>query len=38
VDQPALSPGESITSFGEDADGELYILTERGSVFKIVPR
>jgi len=38
VDQPALSPGESITSFGEDAAGELYILTERGSVFKIVPR
>ena len=38
VDQPALSPGESITSFGEDAAGELYVLTERGSVFKIVPR
>ena len=38
VDQPALSPGESITSFGEDAAGELYILTQRGSVFKIVPR
>jgi glucose/arabinose dehydrogenase len=38
VDQPALSPGESITSFGEDNDGELYILTVSGSVFKIVPR
>jgi hypothetical protein len=38
VDQPDLSPGESITSFGEDAAGELYILTERGSVFKIVPQ
>ena len=27
----------SITSFGEDADGELYIVTS-GAVFKIVPR
>jgi glucose/arabinose dehydrogenase len=38
VDQPALSPGENITSFGEDDAGELYILTASGSVFKIVPR
>ena len=38
MDQPALSPGVSITSFGEDNDGELYILTAGGSVFKIVPR
>ena len=38
VDQPALSPGENITSFGEDAAGELYILTGSGVVFKIVPQ
>jgi hypothetical protein len=38
VDQPALSPGEPITSFGEDAAGELYIMTASGSVLKIVPQ
>jgi glucose/arabinose dehydrogenase len=38
VDQPALSPGDNITSFGEDNAGELYILTASGSVFKIVPQ
>jgi hypothetical protein len=38
VDQPTLSPGDNITSFGEDAAGELYILTGSGSVLKIVPR
>ena len=38
VDQPALSPGGQITSFGEDDAGELYILTASGGVFKIVPR
>ena len=38
VDQPALSPGDNITSFGEDDAGELYILTASGGVFKIVPR
>jgi glucose/arabinose dehydrogenase len=38
LDQPALSPGDNITSFGEDAAGELYILTAGGSVLKIVPR
>ena len=38
MDQPALSPGDNITSFGEDGAGELYILTASGSVFKIVPR
>ena len=30
------SPG-FVTSFGEDAAGELYVLTHQGSVFKIVP-
>jgi glucose/arabinose dehydrogenase len=38
VDWPALSPGDNITSFGEDGAGELYILTAGGGVFKIVPR
>jgi glucose/arabinose dehydrogenase len=38
MDQPALSPNENITSFGEDDAGELYILTVSGNVFKIVPR
>jgi hypothetical protein len=26
-----------ITSFGEDAAGELYVLDSSGGVFKIVP-
>jgi glucose/arabinose dehydrogenase len=34
---PALRPGGSITSFGEDAAGELYLMVDRGGVFKIVP-
>jgi hypothetical protein len=27
-----------VTSFGEDAAGELYVITAGGGVFKIVPR
>ena len=35
---PLLSPpGSSITSFGEDAAGELYLMTQGGGLFKIVP-
>jgi glucose/arabinose dehydrogenase len=37
TDWPTLRPGGSITSFGEDAAGELYILIQSGSVFKMVP-
>ena len=33
---PTFSPG-SITSFGEDAAGELYIMTSGGGLFRIVP-
>lgn len=32
----ALSPGVNITSFGEDAAGELYIMTAGGGLFRIV--
>jgi len=32
-----LSPGGSISSFGQDAKGELYILQLSGSVSRIVP-
>jgi hypothetical protein len=35
---PLLSPpGDSITSFGEDAGGELYVLSQRGGLFKVIP-
>ena len=35
---PGLEPSErSVTAFGEDADGELYITTGTGNVYKIVP-
>ncbi|MEO5616501.1 MAG: PQQ-dependent sugar dehydrogenase [Candidatus Eisenbacteria bacterium] len=33
---PALDPGSEITSFGEDARGELYVLSADGSVNRIV--
>lgn len=38
IDWPLLAPsGGGITSFGEDAQGELYILTLAGGVFRVVP-
>jgi hypothetical protein len=36
TDWRALQPGGSITSFGEDAAGELYLMVESGRVFKFV--
>ncbi|MDH4133060.1 MAG: PQQ-dependent sugar dehydrogenase [Gemmatimonadota bacterium] len=38
LDRAELRPGGNITSFGEDARGELYILTDNGRVQRIVSR
>ena len=35
-DWKSLSPGGNITSFGEDSQGELYILTSQGGVYRII--
>jgi glucose/arabinose dehydrogenase len=32
----SLDPGANLTSFGEDAAGELYIMTSGGELFRIV--
>jgi glucose/arabinose dehydrogenase len=37
TDWPRLRPGGSVLSFGEDAAGELYVLSSSGSVFKLIP-
>ena len=37
TDWPALKPGGQLTSFGEDAAGELYVISSGGGVFKVVP-
>jgi glucose/arabinose dehydrogenase len=35
---PSLSPpGSFVTSFGEDAAGELYVMTQGGGLFKLIP-
>jgi hypothetical protein len=34
---PLLSPGGQITSFGEDARGELYVMTQAGGLFRLAP-
>lgn len=36
TDWATLRPGGQITSFGEDARGELYLMTSGGKVFRIV--
>jgi glucose/arabinose dehydrogenase len=38
ADRPELSPGFGLTSFGEDGAGELYIVIQSGTVFRIVAR
>jgi glucose/arabinose dehydrogenase len=35
---PELVTGGQITSFGEDASGELYVVTAQGRVFRLAPR
>ena len=35
---PTLAPGGAVPSFGQDAAGELYVLSTEGRVFRIVPR
>ena len=37
TDWRVLQPGGSITSFGEDAAGELYLMSTNGGVFQVVP-
>jgi len=37
ADWISLRPGGNITSFGEDAAGELYIMTSGGGLYRIVP-
>jgi glucose/arabinose dehydrogenase len=37
LEWPTLSAGGQITSFGEDARGELYILIQSGKVLRIEP-
>ncbi len=36
TDWPTLRPGGSVLSFGEDAAGELYVLSSSGGVFKLI--
>ena len=38
MEWPSLSPpGKLATSFGEDAEGELYVMTQGGGLFKFIP-
>jgi glucose/arabinose dehydrogenase len=33
-----LSPGTFVTGFGEDADGDVYIMRQSGGLYRIVPK
>jgi glucose/arabinose dehydrogenase len=37
TDWPTLRPGGPVLSFGEDAAGELYVMSSSGGVFKVIP-
>jgi glucose/arabinose dehydrogenase len=37
-DWPDLAPGSGVTSFGHDGRGELYIMTQGGALYRIVPQ
>ena len=34
---PALDTKQQITSFGEDAQGEIYVVLANGSIYRIAP-
>ena len=36
TDWPSLRPGGPVLSFGEDAAGELYVMSSSGGVFKVI--
>jgi hypothetical protein len=35
---PSLAPGGNVPSFGEDANGELYVMSADGGVYRVVSR
>ncbi|HUR93805.1 MAG TPA: PQQ-dependent sugar dehydrogenase [Gemmatimonadales bacterium] len=35
---PTLAPGGAVPSFGQDAAGEIYVVSAEGRVFRIVPK
>lgn len=36
-DWVSLNPSENVTSFGEDDQGEIYVMTSQGGLYRIVP-
>ena len=34
---PSLDTGQQITSFGEDARGEIYVVLAGGTIYRIAP-
>ena len=37
-DWPTLAPSNNVVSFGEDATGELYVVTRSAGIYRIAPR